>query len=156
MREKVNGDEKEFDSELVDIIYIFTSPNEPGLKFYNRSSTGFEMGIFKTDKNSIFMATWDNKVNSPMETSIYKVREGSIRVKTFIVSTRRMKMILDSINSQLKNERIMLNIKSEDNLEKYSQDISIKSSKEDLYVLLKNINEVDTSQLNYDNSLKKL
>lgn len=65
-------------------------------------------------------------------------------------------MILDSINSQLKNERIMLNIKSEDNLEKYSQDISIKSSKEDLYVLLKNINEVDTSQLNYDNSLKKL
>ena len=88
--------EIETERELANIVYIFYSKNEQGIKFYDRTPEGMEMkiigdlpdGKFKTDKHSISLVNWNDEVNIENTTELYRVRDGSVAVRT--IDTRNI------------------------------------------------------------------
>ena len=131
------------DFELADIIYVFSSPNEMGIKFYDRSPSGaiadltgsVGSGKFITDIHSIQQASWDKNLNMPNSTQRCKTRRGSVVIKTYMVSDERMLKILDSIIKAKDPERIVIDVGN-----------TFHKSKKEIYEeLLSNINTFDNN-----------
>ena len=103
--------EKEFeerettDKELADVIYIFTSKNKPGIRFYDRTPTGAvakmigtaPSGKFITDIYSIEQAKWDDSINKENTVIRTRTRYGSVVVKTFMIAEEQFYRILENI-----------------------------------------------------------
>lgn len=140
----------EDDKELADIIYIFVSPDKPGIKFYSRSPrSALNFGIFETRISSISSAEWDSKVNDQDKVSLLKTREGSVAIKTYIVSVEQMNKIIDSIDRQIGNDRIIINV-VEDRLE-----LKRTTTNLDTYNAYSSTNNNQLSNMEYDSKLKK-
>lgn len=118
--------EIETERELANIVYIFYSKNEQGIKFYDRTPEGMEAkiigdlpdGKFKTDKHSISLVNWNDEANIENTTELYRVRDGSVAVRTIMVSEEKYMEIADSILKQQNNDEIIIdtrNIKNEFN-----------------------------------------
>jgi len=105
--------ERKRDMELADIIYIFYSKDQPGIKFYDRSPIGsvakltgsLPEGVFLTDIYSISEAIWDEKVNA--ESHLEKVINGFSKVRTIMVT----KKIFTEISQKILNAENPLSIK---------------------------------------------
>ena len=82
--------------ELAHVVCIFTGPNEPGIKFYDRSpepgsseakfAGSPKAGTFITDKYSISEATWDSEINIANGVQHVRYIDGAMDVITIIVS----------------------------------------------------------------------
>lgn len=97
--------------ELANEVYLFTSPNEPGIKFYDRSpepgspeakfAGSPQAGKFITDQHSISAATWDSEVNIANGVKHLRYADGEMDAITIMVSKEKMATILEAIkNSQ--------------------------------------------------------
>jgi len=104
--------------ELANEIYIFTSPNRDGIKFYDRSPEGavakfagsLPEGKYLTDRASVSIVKWDNDVNGYNETKKLKYMDGECSATTWIVSNEEMLRILDSIVNAEEPERITIGV----------------------------------------------
>ncbi len=133
---------EEDDKELADIIYIFVSPDKPGIKFYSRSpKSALHFGTFETDKKSISKAKWDDNVNAQEGATLFRVREGRVAVKTYIVSVEQMAKIVDSIVKQKDSDKIIINI-AEDKLVSKKGSIGLNNSKSYDSKYFKEYNEI--------------
>ena len=101
----------EYDKGTANIIYIFVSPDKPGIKFYSHSpNSALHFGTFETDISSISTVDWDSKVNSQGGASLFRVNQGTVTVKTYIVSVEQMLEIMYSIIKQKDNDKIIINV----------------------------------------------
>ena len=112
--------EIEIERELANIVYIFYSKKEQGIKFYDRTPDGMEAkiigdlpdGKFKTDKHSISLVNWNDEVNIENTTELYRVRDGSVAVRTIMVSEEKYMEIADSILKQQNNDEIIIDARN--------------------------------------------
>lgn len=114
--------------ELANVVYIFTSPGMPGIKFYDRSPEGAEAkfagtlpkGEFQTDIHSISRVAWDRNINKPNKSQLIKVREGSYTATTIIVSPEQLTKILQTIEDSKDKEHVIIDVIEN----KYKKDIT--------------------------------
>ena len=109
--------------ELANVVCIFTSPNEPGIKFYDRSpepgspeakfAGSPAAGTFITDKYSISEATWDSEVNIADGVQHVRYVDGAMDVITIMVSKEQMAKIQEDIKNSKDPERIVINVGSD-------------------------------------------
>lgn len=128
--------EIEIEIELASIVYIFYSKNEQGIKFYDRTPEGMEAkiigdlpdGKFKTDKYSISLVNWNDEVNIENTTELYRVRDGSVAVRTIMVSEEKYMEIADSILKQQNNDEIIIDTRNinYDNSNEFSETNGLK------------------------------
>jgi len=112
--------ERNLNMELANIVYIFYSKNEQGIKFYDRTPECMEAkiignlpeGKFKTDKHSISLVNWNDEVNIENTTELYRVRDGSVAVRTIMVSEEKYMEIADSILKQQNNDEIIIDARN--------------------------------------------
>ncbi len=141
---------EEDDRELADIIYIFVSPDKPGIKFYSHSpKSALHFGTFETDRASISKVKWDDKVNTQDGAALFRVRDGSVTVKTYIVSIEQMESILDSIIKQKNNDKIIINV-VEDKLALKKGAINL-----DNYNVYQKVNTSELSNEEYESKINK-
>ena len=103
--------------ELANVVCIFTSPNEPGIKFYDRSpepgspeakfAGSPKAGTFITDKYSISEATWDSEINIANGVQHVRYIDGAMDVITIIVSKEQMAKIQETIKNSKDTEIII-------------------------------------------------
>ena len=107
------------EQELVNEVYIFTKPNEIGMKFYDRSSESsvteksvlLSNGTFQTDVNSILAVRWDDEINGVNESRLIKTEDGSYTATTIMVSVEKMMKILESILVAEDQNAIIVNVR---------------------------------------------
>ena len=139
--------EMEKDRELADIVCVFTSPEQPGIMFYDRSpepgspeskfAGSLEEGKYITDRASISRAQWDEEMHVANGDRSVRFREGTAKVTTIIVTEEKMKDILDGISKSEDSSRII---------------IDIGGVMTHLYVeQMMNSNNIDAGKVNYDN-----
>lgn len=110
--------------EFADEVYIFTSEDKEGFKFYDRSPSRAEQefagelpeGVFITDKYSLESAKWDDEINIPNGTKIVRYRDGSNNATTYIVSEEKYQEILDKLLTASKEngDRIIIDTREID------------------------------------------
>lgn len=141
------------ETELADVIYIFTSPDKPGIKLHSRSPrSALHFGVFETDVYSISVVNWDKEKNNPNNAELVRTRTGSVVVKTYMVSEQEMLRIKKSILRQRDNISITINITQN----KLTSNIDYNNTKDiDLSDLVRSkdelLNKFDTSENNYSN-----
>lgn len=104
--------------ELADVVYIFSDPSKPGIKFYDRSPSGavaefcgtLKPGRFQTDIYSISPAEWDRDINKFNGSQSIRIIQGSYTAKTIIVSEEQLKKIYDMINNCEDKNRIIIDV----------------------------------------------
>ncbi len=100
--------ENEF-GEFADEVYIFVSPNEPGIKFIDSSPNSQIVkltatnpdGIYTTDLSSIDVVEWDEDINIPNRTIEIRYANGPVKIRTIMVSEETLKAILQDIDRQM-------------------------------------------------------
>ena len=120
------------EKELANVVYIFTSPELPGIKFYDRSPEGavakfagtFPKGVFQTDIHSISRVSWDENINKPNNSQLIKVREGSYTATTIIVSHEQLIKILQTVEESKDKEHIRIDVIEN----KYQKDVNFDLS----------------------------
>lgn len=114
--------------DITDVIYIFTSTDKPGIKFYDRTPRRMETeltgtlpeGKYLTDMDSISVATWDEETNKANTTILCKVKDGTLNIKTIMVSEEQFIDIVNEIMKQKDNKVIVIdtrNKKIENNID---------------------------------------
>lgn len=104
--------------ELSNIVYIFTDSKNAGIMFYDRTLEigsaeakfvgTLPEGKFLTDRASISAAKWDETINVANGTNIIRYKEGNVKVKTIIVSEKKLQEILDGILKSKDPSRIII------------------------------------------------
>ena len=110
--------EREKEMELADIVCIFTSPEQPGIMFYDRSpepgsaeakfAGSLEEGKYITDRTSISITQWDEEMHVANGDKSVRFREGDAKVTTIIVTEEKMKEIIDGITKSEDPRRIVI------------------------------------------------
>jgi len=139
--------EMEKESELADIVCIFTSPEQPGIMFYDRSpepgspearfAGSLEEGKYITDRASISRTEWNEEMHVANGDRSVSFREGTAKVTTIIVTEEKMKDILDGISKSADPSRIVIDT-GRVMTHLYAEQMT-------------NSNNIDTSKVNYDN-----
>lgn len=136
----------EREMELADIVCIFTSPEQPGIMFYDRTpepspearfAVNLEEGKYITDRASISRTEWNEKIHIANGDRSVRFREGTAKVTTIIVTEEKMKDILDGISKSEDPSRIVIDTGRVMN-HLYAEQMM-------------NSNNIDTSKVNYDN-----
>lgn len=106
------------DRELSNIVCIFTESKSVGIMFYDKTLEiespeakflgSLPEGKFLTDRASISEAKWDETMNVANGTNIVRYIDGSIKVKTIIVSEKKLREILDEISKSKDPGRIVI------------------------------------------------
>ena len=114
--------ELESEKELEDIVYIFTSSKDIGIKFYDRTpEPGSQVakligtppkGKYITDLSSISVEKWDDEMNIANGTKMVRYMDGSVKVTTIIVSEEKMLEILEKIDKSKDPDRIIIDTRS--------------------------------------------
>jgi len=157
--------EREDDRELADIVYIFYSKEKQGIKFYDHSPygpvaklTGFlPEGQFKTEMHAISLVNWNDEVNKENTTELHRVKEGSVKIKTIMVSEEKFMEIADQILKQQNSDRIIIDI-NEKKIEKKLDYNEIFSLNNNLNFNKEQYNNIDANKNNISgesNSFKK-
>jgi len=133
----------EREKELADIVCIFTSPEKPGIMFYDRTPEpgspvakfvgSVREGKYITDLTSISVVEWDNDMNDKSGNRSVMFREGSVNVRTIIVSEEQMNSILGDISRCDDPNRIVIDTQS----------------------VLNDLHKIDRNRINYDNFKKE-
>lgn len=130
--------EKEYriDRELADVVYIFTSPDKPGIKFYDRTPYGAEAkmtgilpkGKFITDPNSISIEEWDETINKENRSVLVRGYNGGYKVTTIMVSEEQFDKIIKGIVSQIEKERVVIDTREKqlENKSDYKELLELK------------------------------
>lgn len=118
----------ELKKEFADEIYIFVSPDKPGIRFYDHSpievvakfAGSLPEGKFHTSLNSIKVVGWDSSVNVPNGSQLLKYMDGDVTARTYMVSEKQFNDIINAINMQSKenNDPIIIDIGIPINLKK--------------------------------------
>ena len=142
----------ESEEELADVVYIFTSPDKPGIKFYDRTPQKAEAAIvgtlpqgkFITDTSSIYTAQWDESINEENETVRIRVYDGAYKATTIMVSEEQFDEIIRKIVSQMKNDKIIIDTRKKtfENKRDYKSLLDLKQE------LITEINLSDYTNLN--------
>lgn len=132
-----NEIEVEREKELADIVCIFTSPEQPGIMFYDRSpepgspvakfAGSPQEGKYITDRASISVAEWDEDMHVANGDKCVRYREGAVKVTTIMVTEEKMGEIIDDIIKSEDPDRIVIDTR------------------------MTMINDIDISKVNYDN-----
>ena len=152
--------------ELANVVYIFTSPGMPGIKFYDRSREGavakfsgtLPNGKFQTDIYSISSVVWDEKINKPNQSQLIRVREGSYNVTTIIVPPEQLIRILQTIKESKDKQRIIIDVTYDKNEKDTTLDISqLEQMKKELLsqVVNSNLNNNDYINEHIDEIVSK-
>ena len=123
--------------KLPNEVYIFTSPGEPGIRFYDRSPEGIAERFagpipkktYQTDILSIVPAAWNPQLHKPNRSILATDRSGSYTITTFIVPPQQLISILRTIESSEDKSCIHIEIQGDG----YSRDSHAK--KEELEAL---------------------
>ncbi len=110
------GREIDREKELADVVYVFTAPDKPGIRFYDRTPSGAEAqmtgvlpdGKFITDMDSISKAEWDEALNKANTVSRVMTRNGEVVVKTIMVSEEQLDKIMSEIIRQKEGKRVVI------------------------------------------------
>jgi len=139
--------EMEKESELADIVCIFTSPEQPGIMFYDRSlepgspearfAGSLEEGKYITDRASISRTEWNEEMHVANGDRSVSFREDTTKITTIIVTEEKMKDILDGISKSADPSRIVIDT-GRVMTHLYAEQMT-------------NSNNIDTSKVNYDN-----
>lgn len=104
--------------DLADEVYIFANPNEPGIKFID-SKPNIQVekivgsnpdGVYTTPLSSIDVVMWDEDFNIPNSTTIVRYYNGSVKVKTIMVSEETLKAIIQDIDRQMQEGKSVIKI----------------------------------------------
>lgn len=97
----------EMERGYADIVYIFVSPEEPGIMFYDRSpEPGSQLamiagtmkdGEYLTHPTDISEVEWDPSMNEENKTYLVRRRDGNVKVTTIMVSPEQMQKIRTDI-----------------------------------------------------------
>ena len=100
------NEERGYASKLANVVYVFYSENEPGIKFYDRTPDEsvqeligkLPSNVFLTDVYSVEIdVVWDGKVNSPNESKVVLYSNGEPYVITTRMVTQRQFMEIQKI-----------------------------------------------------------
>lgn len=93
--------------EMADVVYIFVSPDQPGIKFYDRSpEPGSQLaafvgtpgeGKYYTHPTDVSEAEWDPSMNEENKTYLIRYRDGDVKVTTIMVSPEQMQKIREEV-----------------------------------------------------------
>lgn len=150
--------EREFDREreLADVVYIFTTPDKPGIKFYDRTPKGavaqmtgiLPEGKYITDIHSMSKVSWDESLNKENTTNKVMTRDGEVVVKTIMVTVEQLNDILDEIIRQKDGERIVVDTRKKkiENEVNYDNLVQLKNN---LISNLPEYNNIDPNKNNF-------
>lgn len=102
--------------EYADIVYIFTSPDKPGIRFYDKSPSGavarltgfLPKGKFITNIHSISEVKWDSNINEANTARKVKTENGELAVKTIMVSEKQFNLIMGEIIRQNESDTVVI------------------------------------------------
>lgn len=147
--------------EFADEIYIFVSPDKPGIKFYDKSPYGavakFSGSLpedkFQTSIHSISQVEWDKEVNIPNKSQLIRCIDGSsYTVTTIMVSSEKMKEILQTISESEDKTRIIIDVmenKLDKNKSSYLREL--QKMRKDFMEDLNSINKDSFDEIGFDN-----
>ena len=157
--DKMSQDELEVEKDLpslANVIYLFISPDKPGIKFYDRSPDKLEGELtgslsresYITDITSISFVDWNPEENKPNLSEQVKINSGdTYTVTTIMVTESEMLRILQDISDSIDKDHIVINVKG-----KYKDDINNLEN-------LKEVNEyfdyIDFNNDSIDNNVNK-
>ena len=138
--------DREINMQLANIVYIFSDPNEPGIKFYDRSPDYFvelltgslPEGKYRTDFFSISQAEWDSEMNVLNKSQIIRNIDGSYTATTIIVSPKKLAEIRKNIEEKKNEDYIIIDVREN----KYT------NNKDDLVYKLEQIKKELNNQFN--------
>lgn len=155
--------------ELANVVCIFTSPNEPGIKFYDRSpepgspeakfAGSPKAGTFITDKYSISEATWDSEINIANGVQHVRYIDGAMDVITIMVTKEKMDEILEGIKTSKDSNNIVIEVgrdpryRSEDQNYEYFKQVRNEITEQTYNT---NLSAKNTEQYPEDNNNPKL
>lgn len=148
-------DELEREKELADIVYIFISPDKPGIRFYDRTPSAAETkitgnipeGKFITDTHSISVVSWDSTLNSPNTSNKIMTRRGEVVIKTIMVTEKQFNLIASEILRPRKDERIVIDT-IERKMENEINKENLKELREQLLFGFEQFNNIDSNTNN--------
>ena len=106
------------DGAMADEIYIFTNPNEPGIKFVDASPAGVIAKlvganrplVYTTDVGTIDIVGWDDSINIPNRATRVRYINGSVTIRTIMVSEETLRAILKDIDKQIAEGKTTIKI----------------------------------------------
>jgi hypothetical protein len=118
-QQKTNLERKK-ERALADIVCIFFSPTQPGIMFYDRTphpaspesrlAGSFPEGWYLTDLTSISTTKWDKKIHVSNGEKKVRVKDGTVKITTIIVSPEEMKTIVNGIIKSTNPDCIIIKI----------------------------------------------
>lgn len=139
--------EEEMTFNVGEVVYIFTSPDEPGIAFFphghgtrnlndnEQDIVEYEEEIYVTSIRTISRVAWDDERNNPIETKLIRIGQNALaQARTIMVTEEKMEEILYTIETSIEPEKIVIGtgilipVKSIDNTNYIDQDEKEKYS----------------------------